>query len=60
MSSLMTSYFTLINPCLAALKHEKLVNGYKVYNSSSTFQCTCFIRATQYEKDKVHEIIYLQ
>jgi hypothetical protein len=29
-SSLMTSYVTLMNPCLAALKHAKLVNGYKV------------------------------
>jgi len=30
MSSLMTSYVTLIKPCLAAVKHAKLVNGYKV------------------------------
>jgi hypothetical protein len=30
MSSLMNSYVTLTNPCLAALKHAKLLNGYKV------------------------------
>jgi hypothetical protein len=60
MSSLMTSNVNFINPCLAALQHARLVNGYKVYNSSSAFQFTCFIRAIQYQKDKIHEIIYLQ